>query len=113
MPAAGSCNSLRSFLPIFDDGQREALRARGCDRVADLRFNQIGLNGYFMEYDSERTGLRAATSCSERQNGCAATGNVEDTRDGIERGTRGRIEEAARFADIDQMCLSPQCDVWG
>ena len=28
----------------------------GYDRVADLLFNQIGVNGYFMEYDSERAG---------------------------------------------------------
>jgi 5-methyltetrahydropteroyltriglutamate--homocysteine methyltransferase len=68
------------------------------------------VHGYFMEYDSERAG--GFEPLQRLQKGRAVvlglvttkTGALE-SKDAIKR----RIEEAARFADLDQLCLSPQC----
>ena len=64
-----------------------------------------------MEYDDERSGdVRAAALRSARDKlvvlGLVTSKSPElETKDELKR----RIEEAARFIDIDQLCLSPQC----
>jgi 5-methyltetrahydropteroyltriglutamate--homocysteine methyltransferase len=73
-------------------------------------FNRINVHGFFMEYDTERAGgfepLRLLPKGRVAVLGLVTTktGQLE-TRDGIKR----RIDEAAKFADPDQLCLSPQC----
>jgi 5-methyltetrahydropteroyltriglutamate--homocysteine methyltransferase len=80
------------------------------DAVADVLFNRIKVHGYFMEYDTERAGgfepLRLLPKGRLAVLGLVTskTGQLE-SKDAIKR----RIEEAAKFADIDQLCLSPQC----
>jgi 5-methyltetrahydropteroyltriglutamate--homocysteine methyltransferase len=80
------------------------------DAVADVLFNRIKVHGYFMEYDTERAGgfepLRLLPKDRTAVLGLVTskTGQLE-SKDAIKR----RIEEAAKFADIDQLCLSPQC----
>jgi 5-methyltetrahydropteroyltriglutamate--homocysteine methyltransferase len=80
------------------------------DAVADVLFNRIKVHGYFMEYDTERAGgfepLRLLPKDRFAVLGLVTTktGQLE-SRDTIRR----RIDEAARFADVDQFCLSPQC----
>jgi 5-methyltetrahydropteroyltriglutamate--homocysteine methyltransferase len=80
------------------------------DAVADVLFNRINVHGFFMEYDTERAGgfepLRLLPKGRAAVLGLVTTktGQLE-TRDGIRR----RIDEAAKFADLDQLCLSPQC----
>jgi len=80
------------------------------DAVADVLFNRIKVHGYFMEYDSERAGgfepLRLLPKGRTAVLGLVTTktGQLE-SRDDIKR----RIETAAKFTDIDQLCLSPQC----
>jgi 5-methyltetrahydropteroyltriglutamate--homocysteine methyltransferase len=82
----------------------------GYEPVAELLFNQIGVDGYFMEFDTERAGgfeaLRFVPKGKTVVLGIATskTGALE-TVDYLER----RIEDAARFVDLDQLCLSPQC----
>jgi 5-methyltetrahydropteroyltriglutamate--homocysteine methyltransferase len=82
----------------------------GYEPVAELLFNTIKVDGYFMEYDSDRAGgfepLRFVPKGKTVVLGLVTTktGQLE-SRDALNR----RIEEAARFADIDQLCLSPQC----
>ncbi len=82
----------------------------GYEPVAEILFNAIGVDAYFMEYDSERAGgfepLRFVPKGKTVVLGLVTskTGTLE-SKDEIKR----RIDEAARFIDLDQLCLSPQC----
>ena len=82
----------------------------GYDRVADVLFNQIGVNAYFMEYDTDRAGgfepLRFCPPDKQVVLGLVTskTGTLE-SKDEIKR----RLDEASRFVPLEQICLSPQC----
>jgi 5-methyltetrahydropteroyltriglutamate--homocysteine methyltransferase len=82
----------------------------GYDPVAELLFNAIDVDGYFLEYDSARAGgfepLRFLPKGKVAVLGLVTTkrGTLED-KDAIKR----RIGEAARHAPIEQLALSPQC----
>ena len=82
----------------------------GYEPVAELLFNQIGVDGYFMEFDTERAGgfdpLRFVPKGKTVVLGLVTskTGALESSED-LER----RIADAARYVDLDQLCLSPQC----
>jgi 5-methyltetrahydropteroyltriglutamate--homocysteine methyltransferase len=82
----------------------------GYEPIAEMLFNTIKVNGYFMEYDSARSGgfepLRFVPKGKTVVLGLVTskTGTLE-SKDEIKR----RIDEAAKFVDIDQLCLSPQC----
>jgi 5-methyltetrahydropteroyltriglutamate--homocysteine methyltransferase len=82
----------------------------GYEFVADALFNDLNVDGYFMEYDDERSGgfepLRFLPDGKYVVLGLVTSkkGQLE-AKDDIKR----RIEEASKFADIDQLCLSPQC----
>jgi 5-methyltetrahydropteroyltriglutamate--homocysteine methyltransferase len=84
--------------------------AGGYEPVADVLFNRIKVHGYFMEYDTERAGgfepLKLVPKGKSVVLGLVTTktGQLE-TKDAIRR----RIDEAAKFIDLDQLCLSPQC----
>ena len=83
----------------------------GYEPVAEVMFNNTNLDGYFLEYDSERAGgfeplrffpkgkkqlvLGLVTSKSGRL----------EPKDDIKR----RIDEATKYVALDQLCLSPQC----
>lgn len=82
----------------------------GYEPVAELLFNGIGVDGYFMEFDTERAGgfepLRFAPKGKVVALGIVTSKAGElETVDHLRR----RMDEAARFIDIDQLCLSPQC----
>ena len=82
----------------------------GYDPVAELLFNEINVHGYFLEYDSERAGgfepLRFLPKGKIAVLGLVTTKNSTlETKDQIKR----RIDEAAKFVDIEQLALSPQC----
>ena len=82
----------------------------GYEPVAETLFNAINVHGYFMEYDNARAGgfepLRFVPKGKTVVLGLVTSksGTLE-TRDALLR----RIEEAARFIPIEQLCLSPQC----
>ncbi len=82
----------------------------GYEPVAELLFNKINVHGYFMEYDTDRAGgfepLRFVPKGKTIVLGLVTskTGTLEK-KDDIKR----RIEEASKFVDLDQLCLSPQC----
>ncbi len=82
----------------------------GYDHVAEALFSELDVDGFFMEWDDERSGgfepLRFVPPGKVVVLGLVTTkrGELEDA-DGIKR----RLEEAARYVDIDQLCLSPQC----
>jgi 5-methyltetrahydropteroyltriglutamate--homocysteine methyltransferase len=82
----------------------------GYEPVAEILFHQIGVNGYFMEFDSERAGgfepLRFVPKNKTVVLGLVTskTGALESVEE-LER----RIHDAARYVALDQLCLSPQC----
>jgi 5-methyltetrahydropteroyltriglutamate--homocysteine methyltransferase len=82
----------------------------GYEPVAEILFNAIKVHAYFMEYDTERAGgfepLRFVPKGKTVVLGLVTTktGRLE-SKDELKR----RIEQAAKFVDLDQLCLSPQC----
>jgi 5-methyltetrahydropteroyltriglutamate--homocysteine methyltransferase len=82
----------------------------GYDPVAERLFQELRVNGYFLEYDTERAGsfevLRAVPKEKRVVLGMISTKlrELEDV-DFIKR----RTADAARFIDLAQLCLSPQC----
>ncbi|MEE8444011.1 MAG: 5-methyltetrahydropteroyltriglutamate--homocysteine S-methyltransferase [Alphaproteobacteria bacterium] len=93
-------------------GNREGMWASegGFDPVADVMFNQIDVDGYFLEYDSDRAGtfepLRHLPAGKVVALGLVSTKTpaLEDA-DMLKR----RIEEAASFTPLDRLALAPQC----
>jgi|SRR5579862_2238528 len=82
----------------------------GYEPIAELLFNQIGVDGYFLEYDSPRAGdfspLRFLPKDKIAVLGLVTTKSPKmETKDDLKR----RIEEAVRYAPIEQLSLSPQC----
>lgn len=82
----------------------------GYEPVADVLFHTSGVDGYFLEYDTERAGgfepLRLVPKGKIVVLGLVTskTGALE-TKDSLKR----RIDEASKYLDLDQLCLSPQC----
>jgi len=81
------------------------------DFVAEALLNELEVDGFFMEWDDERSGgfepLRFLPK-GEKQVvlGLVTTKRGElESKDEIKR----RIDEASQFAPIEQLCLSPQC----
>jgi 5-methyltetrahydropteroyltriglutamate--homocysteine methyltransferase len=82
----------------------------GYEPVAELLFNGIATDAYFMEFDTERAGgfdpLRFVPKGKVVVLGIVTSKSGElESADHLKR----RIDEAAKFIDIDQLCLSPQC----
>ena len=78
--------------------------------VAEALLKEMDLDAYFMEYDDERSGdfrpLRYLPKGKIVVLGLVTTkfGEME-SKDALKR----RIEEASKYAPLDQLCLSPQC----
>ncbi len=82
----------------------------GYDFVAEALFNELDVDGFFLEYDDARSGgfepLRFVPAGKMVVLGLVTTKRGElEVKDEIKR----RIEAASRFVPIDQLCLSPQC----
>jgi 5-methyltetrahydropteroyltriglutamate--homocysteine methyltransferase len=82
----------------------------GYDPVAEVLFNGINVDAYFMEYDTERAGSFAPLRFLPKGKTVvlglvtSKTGELE-SKDVLKR----RIEEAAKFAPLEQLAISPQC----
>jgi len=78
--------------------------------VQEILFNKINVHGYFMEYDDERSGgfepLRLLPKGKQVVLGLVTTksGKLEN-KDDLKR----RIDAAATYAPLDQLCISGQC----
>ncbi len=82
----------------------------GYDFVAEALFNELDVDGFFLEWDDERSGsfepLRFVPPGKQVVLGLVTTKHgALESREELKR----RIEEASRFVDVDQLCLSPQC----
>jgi methionine synthase II (cobalamin-independent) len=82
----------------------------GYDLVAEAVFNELKVDGLFLEYDDERSGtfepLRFVPKGKMIVLGLVTTkkGRLEN-KDDLKR----RIDAAAKYVDMEQLCLSPQC----
>ena len=82
----------------------------GYEPVAEILFNTINVHGYFLEYDSDRAGgfepLRFVPKGKTIVLGLVTSksGRLE-SRDELKR----RLDEAAKYVPLEQLCLSPQC----
>jgi 5-methyltetrahydropteroyltriglutamate--homocysteine methyltransferase len=82
----------------------------GYEPVAEVLFNELAVDGYFLEYDDPRSGdfapLRHVPKGKTVVLGLVSTkvGELE-SKDALKR----RIDDAARFVPMEQLCLSPQC----
>jgi len=82
----------------------------GYEPVAEVLFNALEVDGYFLEYDDARSGdfapLRHVPKDKTVVLGLVSTKlDRMETKDDLKR----RIDEAATFMPLEQMCLSPQC----
>ncbi len=83
----------------------------GYEPVADAMFNLLKVDGFFLEYDDARSGDFAPLRFVPKGNLRVVVGVITskfaalEPKDQIKK----RIEEAAKFMPLDQMCLSAQC----
>jgi 5-methyltetrahydropteroyltriglutamate--homocysteine methyltransferase len=82
----------------------------GYDFVAEALFNGLDVDGFFLEYDDERSGgfapLRFVPAGKQVVLGLVTTKRAElESKDDLKR----RIDEAAKYVPLDQLCLSGQC----
>jgi 5-methyltetrahydropteroyltriglutamate--homocysteine methyltransferase len=82
----------------------------GYDPVAEMLFNQIGVDSYFLEYDTERAGTFEPLRFVP-ENKSIVLGLVSSKRPELEskEALKRRIDEAAKYVALDQLALSPQC----
>jgi methionine synthase II (cobalamin-independent) len=83
----------------------------GYEPVADAMFNELNVDGFFLEYDDARSGDFAPLRFVPKGNLRIVLGVITskfgalESKDRIKR----RIEEASKYMPLDQICLSPQC----
>jgi 5-methyltetrahydropteroyltriglutamate--homocysteine methyltransferase len=82
----------------------------GYEPVARAVFQETGVDGYFLEYDSDRTGsfdpLRMVPNAKKIVLGLVSTKTpVLETKDELKR----RIDEASKYVPHENLCISPQC----
>jgi 5-methyltetrahydropteroyltriglutamate--homocysteine methyltransferase len=83
----------------------------GYEPVAEILFGKVNYDGYFLEYDTDRAGgfepLRFLPKGKKR----AVLGLVTSKSGTLEQpeDIKRRIDEATKYAALDQLCLSPQC----
>jgi 5-methyltetrahydropteroyltriglutamate--homocysteine methyltransferase len=83
----------------------------GYDPFAERLFNEVNVDGYFLEYDDERSGSFEPLRFFPKGKKQLVLGLITsksgapEKKDDIKR----RIEEATKYVALDQLCLSPQC----
>ena len=83
----------------------------GYDFVAEALFNELEVDGFFMEWDDERSGGFEPLRLLPKGEKHVVLGLVTTKRGELEAKDelKSRIEEASKYAPIEQLCLSPQC----
>jgi methionine synthase II (cobalamin-independent) len=82
----------------------------GYEPIAERMFDQLDVDGYFLEYDTPRAGdfspLRHVPKPRKAVLGLVSTKLPElESMDALKR----RVDEATKFIDLERLCLSPQC----
>ena len=83
----------------------------GYDHVADRLLGEVDIDGYFLEYDTDRAGGFEPLRFVPKGKKQVVLGLVTSKSGTLEKkdDIKRRIDEAAKYVDIDQLCLSPQC----
>ena len=83
----------------------------GYDFVAEALFNELEVDGFFVEWDDERSGGFEPLRFLPKGDKLVVLGLVTTKRGALESKDelKRRIEEASRYAPLEQLCLSPQC----
>ena len=81
----------------------------GYEPIAEILFGGCNIDGFYLEYDSDRAGdFKPLRFIKDQQVVLglvtSKTGELENKQDII-----NRIQEATQYVDINQLCLSPQC----
>ena len=108
---AGRPEGMRVTTHLCRGNYRSSWAAEGgYDFVAEALFGELAVDGFFCEFDDERSGgfapLRFVPEGKQVVLGLVTTkrGALEDA-DALKR----RIDEAAKHVPLEQLCLSPQC----
>ncbi len=108
---AGRPSTLRVTTHMCRGNFRSSWAAEGSyDFVAEALFNDLAVDGFFLEYDDARSGgfepLRFVPKDKMVVLGLVTSKRPElEKKDDLKR----RIDEAAKYVPLDQLCLSPQC----
>ena len=83
----------------------------GYDHVAEALFGELAVDGFFLEYDDARSGGFAPLRFVPRGHKKVVLGLVTTKRPALEMKDelKRRIDEAAQYVPLEQLCLSPQC----
>jgi 5-methyltetrahydropteroyltriglutamate--homocysteine methyltransferase len=83
----------------------------GYEPVAETLLGKVNYDGYFLEYDSDRAGGFEPLRFLPKGNKSVVLGLVTSKSGTLEKkdDVKRRIDEAAKFAPLEQFCLSPQC----
>jgi 5-methyltetrahydropteroyltriglutamate--homocysteine methyltransferase len=83
----------------------------GYEPVAETLLGKLNYDGYFLEYDTARAGGFEPLRFLPKGNKIVVLGLVTTKSGTLEKkdAVKRRIEEASKFAPLDQLCLSPQC----
>lgn len=107
----GRPNDLTITVHLCRGNFRSSWVAEGSyEPVAEILFNEMNVDAYFLEYDDERSGdfapLRFMPADKTLVVGLVTTkvGELEDQNELIKR-----VHEAANYMPLENMCLSPQC----
>ena len=108
---AGRPDGMRVTTHMCRGNFRSSWAAEGSyDFVAEALFGELDVDGFFMEFDDERSGgfepLRFLGPGK-----CVVLGLVTTKRGELESkdDLKRRVDAAAEYAPLDQLCLSPQC----
>jgi 5-methyltetrahydropteroyltriglutamate--homocysteine methyltransferase len=108
---AGRPSTLRVTTHMCRGNFRSSWAAEGSyDFVAEALFNDLAVDGFFLEYDDARSGgfepLRFVPKDKMVVLGLVTSKRPElENKEDLKR----RIDEAAKYVPLDQLCLSPQC----
>jgi 5-methyltetrahydropteroyltriglutamate--homocysteine methyltransferase len=83
----------------------------GYDPVAEQLLGEVKIDGYFLEYDSDRSGGFEPLRYVPKGNKQVVLGLVTSKSGTLEKkdDLKRRIDEATKYVALDQLCLSPQC----
>ncbi|MDV5356573.1 cobalamin-independent methionine synthase II family protein [Kosakonia sp. SMBL-WEM22] len=83
----------------------------GYEPVAEVLFGGVNVDAFFLEYDNDRSGDFAPLRFVRPGKQQVVLGLITTKNGELENpeGIKARLEEAAKYVDISQICLSPQC----
>src|SRR5207244_3663007 len=83
----------------------------GYDHIAEALLTELEVDGFFMEWDDERSGSFEPLRFLPKGEKQVVLGLVTTKNGELEHAheLKRRIEEASRYAPLEQLCLSPQC----